>query len=102
MAVSTSHGVVTATPVTGDTVNNHYMQNSGKEKFHAKNTNASATARTVTILVAKTIDGQAVTSVTQAIPAGATWVFGPFPVDVYGTQVLVNVDHAELTLAGVA
>lgn len=100
MAVSTNKGALMPAELDGDATNNHYMQNSGVEKFIARNSGAGA--RTVTILFTKTIEGQAVTSYVKSLAAGASWVFGPFSVDNYGTQVQVNPEHAEIKLRGVA
>ncbi len=93
---SKSHGTLLAAAAAADVSNGNYIQNDGSTRLHAKNTNGASTARTVTIAIPATVDGQSVTSITQAIAAGATWVFGPFPVSVYGTQVSVNGDNAEL------
>jgi len=101
ITVSTTKGTVLATPVAGDPVNFHYLQNDGTVRVHVKNTNSGSTARTVTIKIAQTVDQQAVTDFTEAIAAGVTQVYGPFPVAIYGTQVNINVDNAELTLVAV-
>lgn len=95
-AVSTSKGVKVATPVASDTVNGNYLQNSGKEKFVAKNTGASA--RNVTVTPTASVDGIAVPAYVRSVPAGEEWEFGPYSVAVYGTQVAVDGAHAELTL----
>lgn len=97
---STSKGIKRATAANGDTVNGHYLQNSGRERFTANNTGGSA--YTVTISFAKTVDGQPVTAYTRSIPAGELWVFGPFDVDNYGTQVAVDVSNAAVKLDAVA
>lgn len=34
----------------------------------------------------------------EAVPIGATYLFGPFKTDDYGSQLAIDVDHAELTL----
>lgn len=94
--VAKTHGTLLATPIAADTTNGNYVQNDGTARLHAKNTNAASTSRTVTIAIPATVDGQGVTSITQAIAPGATWVFGPFPVGTYGSQVAVNGDNAEL------
>lgn len=99
---STTKGVILPAELTGDATNFHYLQNSGKEKVHIRNANGAATARSVTILFNVTVDSQAVTSYVKSIAAGDTQVFGPFPVEVYGYQVLINVDNADLKLRAVA
>lgn len=98
---STTTGVEAPTPTTGDAVNGHYVTNTGKTKIHVKNTNGASTARTVTFHVFRTVDGQTVTSKTKAVPAGKTWIFGPFDRNDYGSQILIDVDNAELTLFAV-
>lgn len=99
--VSTRAGVALPTAAVGNTVDGHYLQNSGKTKLLVANTNASATARTVTFRFFKTVDGSSVTARAESIPAGETQVFGPFPTEDYGTQLLIDVDNAELTLRAI-
>lgn len=101
VTASVVRGVVLAAEQDGDTVNNHQLANSGKEKIHVRNANGASTARTVTIKFNRTVQGSAIASIVQAIPAGATWVFGPFPVDDFGSQVQIDVDNAELKLRAV-
>ncbi len=97
---STSKGALLAAEANGDATNNHYLQNSGRERFIARNSGAGA--RTVTLLFNKTVEGQAITSYVKSIPAGESWVFGPFDVENYGTQVSINVEHAEVKLRAIA
>ncbi len=97
---STSKGVLLPAEQDGDTVNGHYLQNSGREKFIARNSGASA--RNVTIAFNTTVDGQGVTAYVKSIPAGEAHVFGPFPTSIYGTQVGVTVAHAEVKLRAIA
>lgn len=94
-------GVKVADEVSGDAVNNHYYNNSGKTLLLARNSNGSATARTVTVVTSSTVDEQAVADRAIVIPAGETWVLGPYDVVNYGAQVSVNVDNAELKLRAV-
>lgn len=100
-AVATTAGTVLPNEQDGDPVNNHYLQNSGKTKLLVRNSNGAATARTVTLRLYRTVDGQSITSKTKSIAAGATAVFGPFDQTDYGTQVLVDVDNAELKLRAI-
>jgi len=95
-------GVVLAAEQDGDPVNNHYLPNSGRERLLVRNSNGASTARTVTIRFNKTVDGQTVTNRAVSIAAGNTRVFGPFDTENYGTQVLIDVDNAELKLRGIA
>ncbi len=98
-AVSARTGTKLLDEVNGDPVNNHYVVNTGKTKLLIRN--SGATPRTVTIRLFRTVDGQSVTSKTKAIPAGETHVFGPYPKNDYGTQLLIDVDNAELKLRAV-
>lgn len=95
----TRTGVAPATPVTGDATNNHTVNNNGRVVLLAKNTNAVSTARVVTIHVEEEVDGQAVSSRTYSLAAGASEYIGPFPVNEYGHDLLVDVAHAELVLS---
>lgn len=99
--VSSRSGVALPTAADGDPTNGHYLQNSGKTKLLVENTNGSATARTVTFKFYRTVDGSAVEDRAESIPAGETQVFGPFPTDDYGTQLLIDVDNAELKLRAI-
>lgn len=99
--VSTRTGVALPTPANGDPVDGHYVQNTGKTKVLVENTNASATARTVTFNFARKVDGQAVTARAESIPAGETQVFGPFDKGDYGTVLEIDVDNAELKLSAI-
>lgn len=100
LVTSTTKGVKRATAATGDPVNGHYLQNSGREKLHVNNSGASP--YTVTIKFSTTVDGQAVADYVQSIPAGELWTFGPFNTTYYGTQVLIDVSNAALKLDAVA
>ncbi|MET8978552.1 hypothetical protein ABZX85_23330 [Streptomyces sp. NPDC004539] len=95
---ATRAGTVLPAAVAGDVANGNGVANDGRVILIVKNTNASAVARTVTFAFTKTVDGQAVTSRAETIPAGETQVFGPFPPTDYGTSLAVNADNAELTV----
>ncbi len=92
-------GVAPATETAGDATNNHTVSNDGRVMLLARNSNAASTARTLTVRVAATVDGQAVTSRTYPIAAAASLYLGPWPVAQYGADLLVDVDHAELKLS---
>lgn len=98
---ATTKGTVWAAEVNGDPTNHHYLQNSGRERFVVRNASGT-TGYDVTILFNKTVDGQAVTSYVEEIAFGTTQVFGPFDVENYGTQVLINVEHSDLKLRAIA
>ena len=95
----TRSGVALPAPTVGDPANNH-STNSGTTYLLVENT-GSTVSRTVTFLVARTVDGLAVTSRAEAIAVGATQIFGPFSVNDYGSTLNVDVDHAELTLRAI-
>ena len=92
-------GTVLPAETVGDATNFHYVQNTGKTKVIVRNT--GATPRILTILVYRTVAGQPVTSITKSIAAGASEVFGPYPVNDFGTQLLLNPAHAELVFRAI-
>lgn len=94
----TRAGVAPAAEVTGDATNNHSFSNDGEVFLLARNSAATAT-RTVTLRIAQTVDNQAVTSRTVAVPISVSRYIGPFPTDVWGQTVNVDVDHADLKLS---
>lgn len=98
---SDSNGEKLLDEANGDAVEGHYVVNSGKTKLLVRNANGAATARTVTFLFARTVDGQGVTSRVVSIPAGETWVFGPFDRNDYGSQLNFNVEHADIKLRAI-
>lgn len=99
--VSVRPGVKLVDEANGDATNGHYVANNGNTRLHIRNANGASTARTVTIRLAATVDGQVPAWRTQAIPAGETWVFGPYDTTNYGTQILIDVDNAELKIRAV-
>lgn len=99
VTAATARGVQLPDATVGDATNNHVLANSGREKLLVSNTGAGA--RSVTIKFNKTVQGQTVTDLVQAIPAGKTWFFGPFPVEDFGTSMQVNTEHAELTFRAI-
>lgn len=99
VSITTRDGVLLPAETNGDATNFHYVINSGKTKVHVRN--SGAVSRTVTFKFYRTVDSQTVASRTKAIPAGETHVFGPFPVEDYGSQLLIDVDNAELKLRAV-
>jgi hypothetical protein len=92
-------GVVLADETVGDPIENHSVANDGHVFILAHNTNAVATAHTLTVHVAETVDGLAVTSRTYTIDTEETQLIGPFDVKTYGNPIDVDVDDAELQLA---
>jgi hypothetical protein len=96
----TKLGVAPPAETNGDPANNHYLPNDGLKTFLlVRNANGSATARTLTVHLRGTVDGQSVTPRTYSIAAGASRYIGPFDTTKYGTNVEVDVDNAELKLS---
>jgi hypothetical protein len=96
--VRTGTGVALPSETTGDPVNNHFVNNDGNVIIVVRNSNGTATARTLTVHLSGAVDGQSITPRTYSIAAGATRVIGPFPTGSYGTTMQVDVDNAELLL----
>jgi hypothetical protein len=95
---ATRAGTVLPAATTGNATDNHSVQNDGRVILIVKNTNASSTARSITSYAARSVDGLTAPTRIESIPAGETQVFGPFPPTDYGTTLLVDVAHAELTI----
>ena len=89
-------GVADPAPTAGDPVNNHALPNTGKTVLRVTNTGASA--HTLTLGTPVTVGGKAVDDTDVSIPAGATRTFGGLSPALYGTNVPIDVDSAELTL----
>jgi hypothetical protein len=87
------------TPAVGNTVDGMTLANDGKTVVDVKNTNGASTAHDVTFNPITVVEGHTVTD-PFTIPAGATWGFGPFPVEIYGTTMTITAAHAELTFLG--
>lgn len=92
-------GVAPATPTTGDATNNHTVSNDGDMFLLVKNTNGASTAHILTIHLSEQVDGQATTPRTYSLAAGASLYLGSFDESEYGTQLLVDVAHAELVIS---
>lgn len=93
----TRSGVAPATEVNGDTVNNHSVVNDGSVWLEVRNSGTTV-ARTVSARFENTIDGQTIPAKTWSIATEATRRIGPFPVRMYGSSLLIDVDNAELKL----
>lgn len=94
--VRTASTVVPA-EVTGDPTNNHSYVNGDNVFLTVRNAHATL-PKNLTVLIPATIDGQGVTSRVYPIPALATHDVGEFPVQFYGSTVLVNVESNDLKL----
>jgi hypothetical protein len=84
------------TPAVGNTVDGMSLNNDGRTVVDVKNTNGTTTTHDVGFVTSQTLEGATVT-VSETIPAGATWGFGPFDPNVYGTSMHITASHAELT-----
>lgn len=89
-------GVAPPAETTGDVSNGNYAPNDARTVILVRNSNGAATARTMSIGFAGTIDGQTITPRTYSIPAAASRYVGPFDVTTYGTTLKIDSDHAEL------
>lgn len=94
----TRTGVSVAAGTAGDVANGNAVANDGGVALLLKNTNASSTARVLTIKIVETVDGVTVPSRTVSVAAGAQVAVGPFDPNIYGGRLQLNVDNAELTI----
>lgn len=86
------------TPVNGDAVNGHYVPNDGRTFVRVKNASVDTT-RVVTMLTRVSVDsGIAAATDPEDIEAGVEAWFGPYPTNIYGTSLQINVAHADLKL----
>lgn len=77
----------------GNSVDNHEFVNDGNTILRVKNTDGAS--KTVTLRIARTVDGQAVTN--RTVNVGATTgdvAMGPFPVVDYGSLMQVDLSAA--------
>lgn len=89
-------GVTSPTEQNGDTTNGHVVANSGRTIITVRN--ADTNPHSVTFVTPGTVDGQAVGDRTVSIPASTSMDFGGFPTSVYGSQMAITVDSAQLKL----
>lgn len=95
---TTRAGVTLTTGTAGDVANGNTVANNGRVALLLKNTNASSTARVLTIAITEKVDGQSVAARTVSVPAGALVGVGPFDPSEYGGRLQLNVDNAELLI----
>lgn len=95
LTTATRDGVV-VTETTGDASNGHAVKNDGKVKILLHNVGASS--RTATFITPGTVDGQAIADRTVAVAAGVSKIVGPFDQSAYGSNLQIDVTHAELHL----
>jgi len=96
----TRAGVSLPAATVGDPVDNHTIANDGRVVLLVENT-GSTVSRTVTLHLARTVDGFSVAPRTVSVPVGETWILGPYQPDDYGKSLLVDVDNAELEIRAV-
>lgn len=82
-----------AAGLAGNATDHHEFVNDGNTVLRVKNTGAGAC--TVTLRIARTVDGQAVTNRTVVVPVTTGDVaMGPFPVVDYGSLMQVDISTA--------
>lgn len=94
----TRAGIAPPSETTGNPTDNHLLPNDGRTFLLVRNANGSSTARTLTVRLQGSVDGQGITPKTYSIAAGASRYIGPFDTSRYGTSTQVDVDNAELRL----
>lgn len=92
----TRAGTVLPAATAMDVANGNYINNSGKTMFTAFNGGGAPYNLTTTLRT--TVDGQTPPARVTAIAASATVLFGPFPTDIYGTQLWIDGANAALTI----
>jgi hypothetical protein len=80
--------------INGDAVNGHTIPNDGRLCFDISNTHATLDYA-VTVIPRGTIEGVGVT-VPETVVHLQTRGFGPYPVDIYGANLLVDIENAAL------
>jgi hypothetical protein len=88
----------TVVATVGVPADGHKIPNRGRMFFDVENTNVGVTARSVTIHLLGGSDGQGIEPKITPIAAGKTIRFGPYPANLYGGYLLVDVAHAELEI----
>lgn len=95
----TRAGTTLPAATAGDAVNGHEVANDARLLVIAANT--GATSRDIEFLPSRLVDGLAVTSRIETIPAGESQVFSGFDTGDYGTALMIDVAHAEVTIQAV-
>jgi hypothetical protein len=100
---SVSRTALTAFPapsVAGDVTNGNVSPNDGATMLAVLNSDAGST-HGLTVTVASGVDGLTAGPRPYTIPTSAsgTQLVGPFPLQFYGSQLLWNVDSAQLKVA---
>jgi len=79
-----------------DQANDHTMVNNGATILLV--VNAGGATHNVQVLIEQTLDGEVVDPKDYVIPANSTVPLGPYPKQIYGDNLLINIDHADLSL----
>lgn len=90
-------GVASPIEQAGDPTNGHVVANSGKTIITVHNADAS-NPHQATFVTPGTVDGQAIGDRQISIAASGSRDFGDFPTNVYGSQMAITVDSAQLKL----
>jgi len=85
--------------VAGDPVAGNQVPNGGDVVLVVRNANTGGVSRTLRIPITATVDGQGVAPRTYTIPAGETWLLGPFHPTYYSAILQLNPDHGDLRIA---
>lgn len=89
-------GTLLPAATAGDATNDHSITNTGRTIIIINNSGVSP--RTVSLDIPRTVQGQAVASVTRVLAAGERWVFGSLNTTDFGQLLHLNVDHADLKI----
>lgn len=99
---SVSRAALTALPaptVAGDVSNGNVCANDGATLLAILNGDGAAT-HTLTVQVAAGVDGLTAGPRQYTLPISTvTQIVGPFPLQFYGTQLLIGVDNANVKIA---
>lgn len=90
-------GGVAFSETAGDTVNGHTTPNDGHVYVFCRNA-SGATPYDITFLTQQTVDGLAVADKVVSMAASQSRLFGPFPREAYGADLLIDVAHLDLKL----
>lgn len=102
-AASVSRLLLTAFPqpsVAGDVANGNVIQNDGATMLAVFNADGS-NPHNLTVQVASGVDGLTAGPRPYVVPVSGSGVqvVGPFPIVFYGSQLLINVDNANVKVA---
>ena len=93
----TRDGVTEPAETAGDATNGNTVSNDGRMIVRVHNSDSGA-SHNVTFVTIGTVDGEPVADRVVAMAASAVKWFGPFPTDVYGSSLAVDVADAQVKL----